>query len=385
MAADQLRRERPARAEDAAAVLREAAAHGAVARIRGNGTKPWGAPGEPAELELSTLGLDRILEHNEGDLTAVLEAGVTLTAAQERFARAGQTLMLDPPLGPADGATIGGIVSAGDSGPCRHRYGGPRDLVLGTRVALSDGTLARSGGKVIKNVAGYDLAKLLTGAFGTLGLVCEIAVRLHPLPKATATVRARSDDPGVLADVASALAHARIETDALDVRWSGADGAVLGRYAGAAAGELAQSARALVRGADAEIVEDDASAWADQRAGQRAAEGAVVRVSGRLSELRRVIEATQAAGGALVGRAALGLSWIALPPGTDGDLIAAIDGVRRALGPRPCVVLDAPAGVRAAVDPWQSPGGAELELMRRVKARFDPAHACNRGLFVGGI
>jgi glycolate oxidase FAD binding subunit len=129
--------------------------------------------------------LTQIIEHNAGDLTATLEAGVPLAHAQQTFARAGQMLALDPPTGADGSATIGGIVATGDSGPLRHRYGAPRDLVVGMTFALGDGTIARSGGKVIKNVAGYDLAKLFAGSFGTLGMILSVSVRLHPLPATT--------------------------------------------------------------------------------------------------------------------------------------------------------------------------------------------------------
>src|SRR5206468_1900573 len=152
---------------------------GLSVRVRGGGTKlGWGPPAAP-DVELYTSALDEVVEHNAGDLTAVLQAGVPLAIAQDRFGQEGQELALDPPL--AAGATIGGVVAAGDSGPLRHRFGAARDLVLGVRVALADGTVARAGGKVIKNVAGYDLAKLFAGSFGTLGAIVELAVRLHPI------------------------------------------------------------------------------------------------------------------------------------------------------------------------------------------------------------
>ena len=128
--------------------------------------------------------------------------------AQAAFGAAGQMLALDPPLGEGDAATIGGVIAANDSGPLRHRYGGVRDLVVGMTVVLSDGTIAKSGGKVIKNVAGYDLAKLFAGSFGTLGLIARVAVRLHPAPARTATLTAASDDPDALARAAVALAGA---------------------------------------------------------------------------------------------------------------------------------------------------------------------------------
>ena len=201
--------------------LRAADEAGESVRVRGAGTKlAWAAAADPS-LELSCAGLDRILEHNAGDLTATLEAGVPLARAQEAFAEEDQMLSLDPPG--AD-ATVGGVVAANDSGPLRARYGGVRDLVVGMRIALADGTIAKSGGKVIKNVAGYDLAKLFAGSFGTLGAILEVSVRLHPLSPATATALGHSSDPGVLSRGARALSHARLEQLGLDVRWAHGDG-----------------------------------------------------------------------------------------------------------------------------------------------------------------
>ncbi len=170
---------RPDTPEQAAELLRSLGEEGRPVHPRGGGTKDWGPVIEDAAV-VETGGLARILEHNVGDFTAVLEAGVPLARAQAEFAEHGQMLAIDP--APHDAATVGGVMAANDSGPLRHRYGSMRDLVVGTTVALSDGTLARSGGKVIKNVAGYDLGKLFTGSFGTLGLIVRVAVRLHPLP-----------------------------------------------------------------------------------------------------------------------------------------------------------------------------------------------------------
>ena len=156
-----------------AALLRRCSDEGLrVCPVGGAARSSAGAAlGEPVDVELSTAGVADVVEHNEGDLTAVLDAGAPLAAAQAAFAEAGQMLALDPPLGAGGAATIGGVVASGDSGPLRHRYGAARDLVVGMTMALADGTVARAGGKVIKNVAGYDLAKLLAGSFGTLGLI----------------------------------------------------------------------------------------------------------------------------------------------------------------------------------------------------------------------
>ena len=185
---------------------------------------------------MSTERLDRVVEHNEGDLTAVFEAGLPLARAQEALAGAGQMVALDPrrPSGEGDRATIGGVVATGDSGPLRHRYGAPRDLILGITVALSDGTVARAGGKVIKNVAGYDLAKLFTGSFGTLGLIVEVVMRLHPRPPETVTAVGASDDPDALGNAASAVAHSPFGPECLDVSWDGGQGEVMARFVGAA-------------------------------------------------------------------------------------------------------------------------------------------------------
>ncbi|HEU5447917.1 MAG TPA: FAD-binding oxidoreductase, partial [Acidimicrobiia bacterium] len=363
-----MKTEQPTSYEDAAEVLRAAAGDGRTIRFRGAGTKlGWGRPVPEPELELCTGGLDRVLEHNAGDFTAVLQAGVPLAVAQEAFASAGQMLALDPPLSPwgsagddaaveaADaGATIGGIVATNDSGPLRHRYGGVRDLVVGVTVVLSDGTIARAGGKVIKNVAGYDLGKLYAGAFGTLGLIAEVTVRLHPRPARTATVVARSGAAEQLAAGASMLAHAPLEADCLDLWWDastggGESGAVLARFASADPMPRVEEAAALLRkvgGLAVDVETDDSSCWEAQRAGQRG--DLVVKVSALPAALPALMPTVRAAGGTLVARAGLGLAWVQLPVGpAPGEVVAAVEELRRLVAPAPCVVLDAPAEVRA--------------------------------------
>jgi glycolate oxidase FAD binding subunit len=407
--------ERPRTIEEAAAVIRDRAAAGRALRPRGGGTKlGWGGAvpqelvvprmagppdddgdevaqsGSAALVDVDTRGLDRIVEHNAGDFTAVLEAGVRLADAQATFARAGQMLALDPPLGDRDAATIGGVIATNDSGPARHRYGGARDLVLGITVVLSDGTVAASGGKVIKNVAGYDLAKLFTGSFGTLGLIARVAVRLHPVPVAAATAVCSSADPDRLAAAALVLARLPLEADCLDVHWSNGAGRLLLRFGGVAAAERAHVALEHIVGLDdLHAVTDDAALWAGQRALQRAgaprdgpagngsaACDLVVKVAGRPTDLSAVLRAADAAGATVVSRAGLGLSWIGLPAGADSGAI------RRALAPRSCTVLD---GSDRVIDPWPAVEPGALAVMERIKARFDPARAFRPGAFVGGI
>jgi glycolate oxidase FAD binding subunit len=372
----------PATREELAQALKGAAAAGQPVRFSGGATKDgWGAAGAEDALELPTAGLDRILEHNAGDLTAVLEAGVPLARAQEAFAEEGQMLALDPP--DPGGATLGGVVATADSGPLRGRYGGVRDLVVGMRVALSDGTLAKSGGKVIKNVAGYDLAKLFAGSLGTLGAIVELSVRLHPLQPASATAIGRAGDPDELGRALVTVSRAPLEHSGFDVRWAEGAGALLIRFAGAAPHPQAELTERLLReaGLDTEIADEDEQLWTEQRERQRVAdpEEAVLRVSALPTRLPDVIRASADAGGSLVGRAVLGLSWLRLPePSADQ-----IESLRRIVSPSPCVVLDRPQSLE--VDPWGHVDPAVLALMRRVKEHFDPAGVCSPGVFAGGL
>jgi glycolate oxidase FAD binding subunit len=155
--------------------------------IAGNGTKiDWGGIVTGATKIISTQKLDRLIAHAVGDLTVTVEAGMTLAQLQTILATAGQFLPLDPSY-PAS-ATIGGIISTADTGAYRHRYGGVRDLLLGISFVRADGKIAKAGGRVVKNVAGYDMMKLFTGAYGTLGILTEVTLRVYPLPPATGTV-----------------------------------------------------------------------------------------------------------------------------------------------------------------------------------------------------
>jgi glycolate oxidase FAD binding subunit len=356
--------------EEAAAEIRELAA----VRPRGGGTKLGWSPVAEGAVDFDTRRLGRILEHNEGDFTAVLEAGVPLVEAQAAFGAAGQMLAIDPPLGEGDAATIGGVMATNDSGPLRHRFGGMRDLVVGVTVVLSDGAIAKSGGKVIKNVAGYDLAKLFTGSFGTLGLIARIAVRLHPAPARTATLTGASDDPETLAAAARRLAALPLEADCLDVGWERDAGWLSLRFGGTTAVERSEAAREHLELDGVAIDEDDEEIWAVRRGLQRGE--LVLKVSGRPTDLPAVIREARAAGGTVVSRAALGLSWIALP--ADADVIA----VREALAPRACTVLD---GADRVSDPWPAVDPGALAVMERIKARFDPGRAFKPGTFVGGL
>ena len=182
---------------------------------RGGGTKlDWGNAPTKGEVILSTVRLDRILEHAWADLTVTVEAGCTVQALQNKLAQHGQRLACDG-LWP-DRSTIGGLLSTNDSGTLRLRFGALRDLIIGVTLALPDGTLASSGGKVVKNVAGYDLPKLATGALGTLGVITRAVFRVHPLPHASRSFsfsapNFQSMQQQVLAIQDSKLAHTALQ------------------------------------------------------------------------------------------------------------------------------------------------------------------------------
>jgi glycolate oxidase FAD binding subunit len=233
---------------------------------------------------------------------------------------------------------------------------------------------------VIKNVAGYDLGKLFAGSHGTLGLIASLAVRLHPLPQETATATGTTDDPERLLRVVLELARHPLEAACLDAAWSEGAGRVLARFGGAAATRQARSATALLDLEGVAVMEDDDELWRDQRARQRSADGAVLKVSGRPTDLPAVIRAAEAGRATVASRAALGLSWLAFAPGD--DLADRVATARQALSPRACTVLD---GARRVVDPWPAVEPGALKVMERVKARFDPARIFRPGAFVGGI
>ncbi len=231
-----------------------------------------------------------MIRHEPGDLVCCASADVGLAELGAELAKAGQMLALDPPG--AGRLTLGQVFDGGLAGPRSHRYGEPRDLVLGMTVELADGTVARCGGRVVKNVAGYDLARLFTGAGGRLGTIRELWLRLHPLPAATCTLVAELADPAPLERLAPAC-----------VECSAAPGQMLVRFESPSAGELAAAARLLVGG---ELVDDDEELWAEHR--ERAAGLAPLRCPpvealGTIDQLR--------AGGAatVVGRLARGWLW----------------------------------------------------------------------------
>jgi glycolate oxidase FAD binding subunit len=206
----------PANTQQVSEILRLANEnHLSVSPTGGNTKQSWGNPTK-TNIRLDLTRLNRVIEHPWQDLTCTVQAGCTWQQLQQTLARHGQFVALDP-LWP-DRATVGGILATNDSGALRHRYGSLRDLVIGMTLALADGTIARSGGKVVKNVAGYDLCKLLTGSFGTLAVITEATFRLHPLPQHTQTFTVSAPQAAQLAPLMASIRASHLLTQALQLR-----------------------------------------------------------------------------------------------------------------------------------------------------------------------
>jgi glycolate oxidase FAD binding subunit len=268
----------PSSLDEASALLAEAAAAGATVRI-----------GEDLRLDR----MARILHHEAGDLTCTVEAGIRLSELRAALAPHGQRLSLDPPGDP----TIGACIAGNRSGPLRHRFGAPRDLVLGVTLVLGDGLVASSGGTVVKNVAGYDLGKLVCGSCGSLALIARVSLRLHPVPPASATLVVETDDPVA---VVAAIRETRTQPSALDVLHPGRV-AVLLEGSGAAVEAQLDALLAAVGG-----VESEAGTWEESRRRQASAVG-LVRFAPR--DLASVLAAEPEA----VVRPAVGVAYVARP------------------------------------------------------------------------
>ncbi len=211
----------------------------------------WGRPVDAVDLVVSTTGLGDLLVHRHGDLTATVRAGMPLSRLNTTLAAHGQWLPVDTAFA---ATTIGGMLATNDSGPLRHRYGTPRDLLIGITLALTDGRLVKAGGTVVKNVAGYDLGKLVSGSYGALAAIVDATFKLLPLPHASATLRAVYDDPAALAADAVALAAGSSSrsrsTSGPPARPSGPRWSLFVRFASSPAAVTTQldAARALLRG-----------------------------------------------------------------------------------------------------------------------------------------
>jgi glycolate oxidase FAD binding subunit len=389
----------PHSAEALAAVLGWSSKEGLSVVLRGNGTKlEWGRRLPSIDLVVSTRSLNRVLAHQHGDLTATIEAGATLADVGRDLSRHGQWL---PLTGSFAQATVGGTVATNDSGPLRQRHGTPRDLLIGIQLALADGRVVKSGGNVVKNVAGYDLGKLMTGSFGSLAAIVSATFKLAPLPASSSTIVATFRNPEALAEAAASIGASQLEPVAFDFQASSVSGpegplipySLLIQFASTPAAVAAQidAARRFItpraRGAEGIVdvltEEREVELWTTHNQRVWAVPGAVVRLSWLPAALRDVLALvddiihSHPVTIELVARAGVGSGFVRV----NGDArtqIAAIEGFRKksdVVGN--VVVLRAGPEVKEKVDVWGPPGDTAA-VLGAIKNALDPAGILRR-------
>jgi glycolate oxidase FAD binding subunit len=349
----------PRSTEEAAALI--TAARDLTVVVRGAGTKiDWGPPPRRLDLIIDTARLTGVVEHAAGDLITIVRAGMPLDAID----LGDQVLALDGP----DGSTVGGTVAVHTSGPRRMHYGTARDLLIGITVVRPDGKIAHSGGKVVKNVAGYDLGKLFTGSYGTLGLITECAFRLHPRPAFVRYVRSPAPATKVQEILAAQVVPTAIEVDS-------ASGELVVLLEGTPEGVRDRAAR-VEKAIGGEIVESPPDWWGrypwDAATQER-------RIGMKLTVPISKVPQLLSLGTPVRGSAGTGVLYAAPSGITEVELLRAT--CVRSGGH--AVVLTAPDDERDILDMWGPVPG--LALMRRIKDQFDPEHRFAPGRFVGGI
>ena len=378
----------PSSTAEVGEVLRAAARHDLTVVARGAGTKlDWGSPPRRADVVLDTTGLHGVVEHAAGDLIVVVRAGTPMADLQRSLASTGQQLAVDSAL---PGATVGGALATGTSGPRRLLYGTFRDLLIGVTFVRADGVVAHAGGKVVKNVAGYDFGKLLTGSFGTLGVVTEAVFRLHPVPPARGFASVRLPDAAAAGRAALAVLGSQLVPSAVEVDQP-ADGPVtVTVLVEGVPGGVPDRVRAAL-----DLLGDGATAADEPPEGfgdyPFAAGGTGLRLTSSLSGVGPLLAASRRAarsrGADLrVRGSAAGVLYAGLPPDVGPPVVAdLVTDLRTAAAAYDgsVTVLTAPAQVRDALDVWGPVPG--LALMRRLKDELDPAHRLSPGRFVGGI
>ena len=401
----------PASTHEIQEVLGYAAEGGLSVIPAGSGTKLGvGNPPEQVDLVLSTSRLDQVLEYEPADLTVTVEAGIRLATLQEGLAKHGQYLSLDPPY--ADRCTIGGMTATNASGPSRLRYGSTRDLVLGMRVVQSSGTVVKSGGKVVKNVAGYDLSKLYLGSFGTLGVIAEVSLKLQPLPELERTVLLTFTETGEAINVASEIAGSQLLPTFLNLFVNGAplteapepclliglDGhpETVEWQIDAIKTMAQQNANIGVEVYEGQQQELRASMCAfpeDESASPIVICRANLRMTDVEGFVNTVLDVNESAAWRVraMGLMGNGIVYVVFSDFPDGDVpvqhvadtVASLRDTTANVGGN-LIVESAPTTLKGQIDVWGSVGRS-FELMKAIKTRLDPIGLLNVGRFVGGI
>lgn len=360
---------------------------------RGHGTQlDLGNPPRSVDLLLSTERLIGVGEHAPGDLVARVHAGTSLADFQNILAPAGQMLAIDPP---DPGASIGGLIATNHSGPRRFRYGTIRDLLIGITVVLADGTIAKAGGKVVKNVAGYDLSKLFTGSLGTLGVIVDATFRLHPRPPSARLAQLVVTDPNAAGRAVTSIAGSQLTPTAIEIGGDAREQTVAVLFEGletAVDEQVAATVAILERFGFTRALTGDAARKSVEGAALEglAEESLCLKVSHLPADLALVlILITETLGRwdasfRFWGHAGSGILYLSLGPLEISAAQAVVATLRTKIREGAVVVFRADPAVKAELELWGDVGSA-LPLMRRVKDQFDPAGILNAGRFVGGI
>ena len=382
----------PGTERELAEILRLSNEAGLAVIPRGGGTKlGWGNAPARADVILSTVQMTEIIEHAWADLTVTVEAGCTIQRLQETLVRHGQRLALDP-LWP-EKATVGGVLSANDSGALRLRFGALRDLIIGATIALPDGTLANSGGKVVKNVAGYDLPKLVTGALGTLGVITRAVFRVHALPRHARSFSIPADDAEETQQFVLAVQDSQLAHTFLQSHFSGSAPPISDiLFEGTEAGLKAQETQLQKLCARAGVSKASAATWTAREElwdFSDPTRTAIVKLGILPTNLARTMEMVKRTANTYRLRwkalmYATGLGWLRLE-GNDGAMRDALQTLRGELEGQDgsLIALHRPDKM-LAFDAWGTSGDA-LALMKAVKQQLDPKNTLNPGRFVGGI
>ena len=378
----------PASTGQTAELMGVAAQHDLTVVARGSASKlDWGLPPVRVDLVVDTTSMSGVVDHAAGDLVCVVRAGTPVRELQDALAGAGQHLALDTPF---PEATVGGTVAVSTSGPRRLLHGTLRDLLIGITFVRADGVVAKSGGTVVKNVAGYDFGKLLLGSYGTLGLVTEVVVRLHPLPAARRVVTVRTSDATAAFAAAAAVTGSQLVPSAVEVDQQGTDpGTVTVLLEGIEAGvdRRAEAATGLLKAyghvdVTTDLPADFADLPFDEGGTGLKVTSSMTGVADVLSTARALSERTPMR----VRGSAAGVLHVGVPGGTEPAQVAAAVARLRATAAGSggtVTVLTAPPEVRDVVDVWGPVPG--IDLMRRLKDEMDPGHRLAPGRFVGGI
>jgi glycolate oxidase FAD binding subunit len=383
----------PATEQELAKVLKLANEASLKVIPRGGGTKlAWGNPPQRADIVLSTARLNAVLEHAWSDLTITVEAGCTMKQLRETLAEHGQRLALDP-LWPSR-ATVGGVLSTNDSAALRLRFGSLRDLIIGVTLALPDGTLAKSGGKVVKNVAGYDLPKLATGALGTLGVITQATFRLHPMPKEARTISCLARDVREAQRLILAIQNSKLAHSALQVRFvESMQPQIDTLFEATQAGLTAQVEQLKSILAASAVIDPGPVVWnarqelysgaKDNESGSALAKISVLptQIAGAFETLA-AITANQARCNAVMQATGIGSIYLEAMPTALAGVLKTLRNKLEGMGGS--VIIAHHPSAMPALDVWGDPGDA-LPLMRAVKQQFDPKSTLNPGRFVGGI